>query len=413
MDTVTLTPVALLGGTGMMLVALGFVIYAVRRRLGIGYLALGALAWIVTVAVKFLWALPLNPRLYAAITGALPGGIGAGVFDLYVGLLTGFTEVAIVWLVLRYTRLGRVAWERALAFGIGFGAVEAFLLGLSSFATMLTAMLAPQLIPSSTLSQLVAANNIVYSLAPIVERFFAVWVHIFANVLIFLAVIKGQVRWFWLAFWFKSLIDALAAFAQISGVITTLEGIWAVEAVVVVWGALAWRGVHWVRQRYDVSTPAESAKHATAGGLVTTGILVLVLVAMTAGAVFVAVAPSSQLTGSEKDAVLAYSESKTDNLLQGLNNNDYAVFARDLNDQMKAAIPETTLAKMRTQVSDKIGNYVSRQVQSISRSGDSVTVIYAARFANDDQVTLRVSFEAAEPHRISGLWFDSPQLRQP
>ena len=411
MDAVTLSPVALVGGAGMMLVALGFVIYAVRQRLSIGYLALGALAWIVTVAVKFLWALPLNPRLYAAITGALPGGIGAGLFDLYVGLLTGFTEVAIVWLVLRYTRLGRVAWERALAFGIGFGAVEAFLLGLSSFATMLMAMLAPQLIPSSAMTQLAAANNIFYSLAPIVERFFTVWVHVFANGLIFLAVIKSQVRWFWLAFWIKSLIDAVAAFAQLSGIIATIQGIWAIETVVVVWGVLAWLGVRWVQHRYDLSAQTENAKHRTGAALATTGIIVLVLVAMTAGAVFALVPQTTQLTSSEKDAVLAYSEPMTNNLMQGLNDDDYAVFSRDLNDRMKGAITETALANMRTQVNGKIGNYVARQVQSVSSSGDSVTVLYAARFANDDQVTMRVSFETAEPHRISGLWFDSAKLR--
>ena len=106
----TLTPMVLVGGIGMILVAVGFVVYAAIKKLGWKYLGLGALAWVVTVIVKFVWAIPLNSRVYAFLTGALAGGLGEGVFDLYVGLLTGFTEVAIVYLVMRYTRWGKVAW---------------------------------------------------------------------------------------------------------------------------------------------------------------------------------------------------------------------------------------------------------------------------------------------------------------
>jgi len=412
MNTVTLTPVALLGGTGMIVVALVFFVYAARRRLGWGYLGLGALAWIVTVAVKFAWALSLNSSIYSTVTKALPGGIGAAIFDLYVGLLTGITEVAIVWLVMRYTRLGKVVWERALAFGIGFGAVEAFLLGLGSFATALVALLAPQMIPSAAMSQLAVMNNVLYGIAPIVERFFTIWVHIFCNVLIFFAVVRMQSRWFWLAFWFKSLIDAVATFAQTSGVIATIEGIWAVEAVVILWGILAWLGVRWVKPRYDAASPIANPKPGLRSDFITTAILVLAFVMLTAGAIFAALPKSKESTGSEKDAVLAYSEAKTTNLLIGFNNNDYATFSRDFNDKMKIALNEASFANTRVQVSGKIGNYVSRQVDSVQQSGDFVVVIYTARFENEDQVTVRVSFEAAEPHRISGLWFDSPKLRQ-
>lgn len=256
MDAVTFSPIALLGGVGMILVALGFVVYAAVRRLGWGYMGLGALSWVVTVAVKIGLSLPTSPRLYPALTTALPGGIGAGVFDLYVGLLTGVTEVALVWLVMRYTRLGKVRWERALAFGIGFGAIEALLLGLSSLTAALFAILAPQTIPARALTQLVVMNNVLYGIAPIVERFFTVWVHIFANVLIFFAVARMQMRWFWLAFWFKTLIDAVAGYAQTSGVLATIDGIWAIEAVVVVFGVVGWLGTRWVRRRYPAPAAA-------------------------------------------------------------------------------------------------------------------------------------------------------------
>ncbi len=243
-----LSPLALLGGTGMILVALGFIVYALVRRLGWKYLLFGMLMWIVTVAVKFAIAIPFNGAVYRVLNPL--GAPGDLLFDLYVGSLTGFTEVLIVWLILRYTRLGQVPWERALAFGIGFGAVEALLLGLGSFLTMLIGIMTPEAIPPDALAQIAAANNPLVSLAPIVERFFTIWIHIFCNVLLFLGAVKLQSRWFWLSFIFKSLLDAWAAYDQLSGLIATPAGIWIAEIGVVLLGIIAWYGTFWVRRQY-------------------------------------------------------------------------------------------------------------------------------------------------------------------
>jgi uncharacterized membrane protein YhfC len=240
---------ALLGGAGMIAVAIGFVIYAALRKLGWGYLGLGALAWVVTVVLKFVWAIPINSLVYNGLYDVLPEVIAAPLFYLYVGALTGVFEVGIVWLVMRYTRLGRVSWERALAFGIGFGAVEAFLLGLSSLGTVLAALVAPGVFPLEALEQVSRLNNVLYGLAPIWERFFTVLVHILANVLIFYAVTQRRPRWFWLALIYKTGIDALAAFAQFWG-LETLPRIWIIEAVVALWGIIGWLGIRWVQQRY-------------------------------------------------------------------------------------------------------------------------------------------------------------------
>ncbi len=129
--TQSISPLVFLGGLGMLLVGAGYLVYAARLRLGWRHLGLGALAWVVTVAVKFALAIPLNPPIYGALTTALPGLSGILLASLYIGSLTGFTEVLLTWLVLRYTRLGRVPWQQALAFGVGFGVVEALLLGIS------------------------------------------------------------------------------------------------------------------------------------------------------------------------------------------------------------------------------------------------------------------------------------------
>lgn len=251
MSTIQLSPLILLPGIGMILVGLGFVVYAGWQRLRWGYLGFGALMWIITVAVKFAWVIPMNPSIYRMLNDALPGGLGTAVWNLYVGLLTGVTEVAIVWLVMRYTRLGKVAWEHALAFGIGFGAIEAYLLGVYSFARRFTALLAPQVFAPQVLEIFRLSENVLYGIAPpVVERFFIIWVHIFSNVLIFYGVAKMQMRWFWLAFVYKSLIDAWGDVVIESGMLLRLEGIWMLEAGVILWGILGWLGTHSVRARY-------------------------------------------------------------------------------------------------------------------------------------------------------------------
>lgn len=245
----TVSPLALLGGVGMILVAGAFIVYALWRRLGAGYLGLGALAWVVTVVLKFVWAIPLNGPIYNALFNNMPRWLAGPVFWLYVGALTGVFEVALTWLVLRYSKLGQTTWERAFVFGIGFGAIEALLLGLSSLTSVLAGMLSPAAMPYETLVALARANNPLWGFAPIVERIATTFVHIFSNVLLFYGVRTRQSRWFWLAFAYKTLIDTVAAFAQLWG-LTTLGRIWTIEAVIVLFGVVGWWGIRWVRSRY-------------------------------------------------------------------------------------------------------------------------------------------------------------------
>ena len=119
------------------------------------------------------------------------------------------------------------------------------------------------------------------------------------------------------------------------------------------------------------------------------------------------------LDGSEREAVLAYSEPAADNLFQGLNANDYATFSRDFNDQMSKGIPEANFTgSLVPTIIGKLGKYVSRQVESVTEIGGNILVIYTARFEKDEKVTIRFSLEKADPHHVAGLYFNSPLLNQ-
>jgi hypothetical protein len=112
------------------------------------------------------------------------------------------------------------------------------------------------------------------------------------------------------------------------------------------------------------------------------------------------------LTGAERDAVLAFSEAKTENLLAGMQAGDYAMFSRDFDQAMLDAIDAEAFVSLKNDRDAKLGGYVSRTVNRVVQSGDFYAVIYDAVFEKDGAVTLRVVFRVADPHEVSGLWFN-------
>jgi uncharacterized membrane protein YhfC len=242
----------LVPGVGMLLVATAFIIYAAYRKfLGWSYLGLGALVWVLTVAAKFAWAIPVNPLVYRALGVTTenifsPGNLAA---YLYIGALTGIFEVGLAWLILSKVRWGKAAWHQALVFGIGFGVVEAYLLGFQVLSSALVGIFSPAALPIPTLASLANSASLVMGLAPVVERLSVIFAHIFSCVLIFYAITSGKSKWGWLAVLYKTLLDAPGGFAAFWGT-GTVARIWTLEAVMAVFGLIGLFGTIWIAQRY-------------------------------------------------------------------------------------------------------------------------------------------------------------------
>jgi major membrane immunogen (membrane-anchored lipoprotein) len=119
-------------------------------------------------------------------------------------------------------------------------------------------------------------------------------------------------------------------------------------------------------------------------------------------------AKETELSGEEKDAVLAYSEAKTENMMAGMKTGDYAAFSQDFDQAMLDAMSQEAFGKLKQGYDGKLGAYVSRKVNRVmqSQSGKFVAVVYDAVFEKDDAVSMRVVFRADDPHQISGLWFN-------
>jgi uncharacterized membrane protein YhfC len=253
----------MLSGIGMILVALGSVAYVVRRRLSWGALALGALAWGVTVALKFAWAIPCNPPIYTALRQAMPS-LCDPLFMVYIGALTGIFEVGLVALLLYFTLLGKAVWPSALAFGIGFGAMEALFFGVVSLSSTIASMLLSMIHPP-TAEVAARLGTILWVAAPVVERLAAIVIQVCTNVLIFYAVNTRQACWFWLAFGCKTAVDAMAAvFVHIIG-IDTIGRAWAFEAMMLLVGVASLLCLRWLAPRYQALPSAEVTTQAAHG----------------------------------------------------------------------------------------------------------------------------------------------------
>ena len=112
----------------------------------------------------------------------------------------------------------------------------------------------------------------------------------------------------------------------------------------------------------------------------------------------------TMLSQVERKSVLEFSEPKIDNLLEGWNEDNYSIFAQDFSQDLLKSMTLEKYEKLRNDEFTGLGRYYSREVESVvQRSDGSYTVIYYVVFGNDDEVLMRVTFQADEPHEISGL----------
>ena len=115
----------------------------------------------------------------------------------------------------------------------------------------------------------------------------------------------------------------------------------------------------------------------------------------------------TMLSMTDQKAILAFSEPETDNLLEGLKTGDYAVFSKDFSDAMLQAMPQSKFQQWKKERDASLGWYLRREVEGmVKRSDGTYTVIYHASFGYNDDVLVRVVFDAEPPHQIHGLWFD-------
>lgn len=242
--------------TGMIVTAIAFVTWS-RLRLGQVWLPLlaGGTLWVVAVALKFSWAIPINIIVATWLIDILGATVGVPVVWVYIGLLTGVFECGVIYLAARFIPwLRRFDSNRALALGFGFGAIEALLIGIGGLIPTLMFLVDP-----ASLSPEIAAHvkplDWAIMPAPTIERIATIFVHGFTTYLIFYAIRFRTAVWFWAAFAVKSAIDTVAAWGQLSLGIDTPDKIWTLEAIVIVFGIGSAWGLLVMRKRWAALEP--------------------------------------------------------------------------------------------------------------------------------------------------------------
>jgi uncharacterized membrane protein YhfC len=215
-----MNPWLTLGPAGMIAVGLSAVVYW-RRRTGapLRLFFQGGLWWGVAMAPKFLMDLYITPGLSSWVYNSFGLYVALLGIGVYVGLRTGLLESGVVLLAFNREGLNDIDVDEAVAFGVGFGALEALFLGVPSLLQIAAYNLYPSLVESLTLEQLmqllVQLNAPTWVVgAPILERGFTMLAHVYAVLLVYKGVRYEDFRSVLMAVGYKSALDAMVPLMQ-------------------------------------------------------------------------------------------------------------------------------------------------------------------------------------------------------
>ena len=246
-------PYLLIGQIGMILVGVVAVLWwKSKKKVGWKYFGFGALVWIIAISLKLVMDLTITQPIAAWLNSysivALIARIG-----LYVGLRTGFFESGLSYLAVAKTRFRKMDLKHAMAFGIGFGSIEAILLGLSGTVNIAVSIINPSLVSSlPAVTQAALDLSTLSVFAPIMERIFTLLIHIFSSLLVIYAVVKGKIRYLVYSILFKSLVDGMIPALTSIFNSTTLVGLYEIEIPIAALGIISFYGIRWMSRKFKV-----------------------------------------------------------------------------------------------------------------------------------------------------------------
>ena len=247
---------------GLLMVAVGIVAAAYwyrKKHSKIVYFAAGALFWVAAIAIKVIMDLTISMPLNTWLGTSLPVAAAIVAAGLYVGLRTGLLECGAVYLGTRYTKLKNMSFDDAVAVGIGFGGIEAIMLGLMTFLNAAVVLLMPDLVATLPASALVQYELLLLPL-PIIERVFVLFTHVFVTVLAIYAVKLADLRWLGISVVFKTALDgALPLLAYYLGTMGAAM-YFLIEGYIVLVGIIALAGLYWFHKKYGSALTAPKAR---------------------------------------------------------------------------------------------------------------------------------------------------------
>lgn len=248
-------PWLMLAGISMILVGIIPAVWWWKtRKTPVKYFAFGVFLWAISITPKVLMDLTISPSLQDYLLG-----YGTGVFvvliGLYVGLRTGLFESGFTYVAGLKTKLKHVTFDEAVAFGLGFGGIEAVLLGLQSFLTILMFTVMPDLInqiPETQreiiFQQLNQSTWIIF--APILERGATLLIHVFASILVFYAIHTTMKRYLLYSIGYKTVVDGIIPALSVYVGSSTLTSVYLMELPIAGLGLVAAGSILWIKNKW-------------------------------------------------------------------------------------------------------------------------------------------------------------------
>ena len=132
--------------------------------------------------------------------------------------------------------------------------------------------------------------------------------------------------------------------------------------------------------------------------------------------VLATIAPTIFFTGCAEnvDQVREYADPITENILLGMNENNYTKYSEHFDQTMKNAMPESVFNETNAIIKSKIGDYASKEFWKAETKDQFTIVYYKAEFTQEPEtVIVKIVFqEIAGEIKVSGLWLNSPELRK-
>jgi uncharacterized membrane protein YhfC len=198
-----------------------------HMRISWKWLFVGAGAWFAGVVLKFVTAYFANAPVLEIIKSSLGNSGYLTLGSAYIGLLTGVFEIGMTLIFALLIRNVLEKPEYALGVGLGAGLVESLLIGFSTIGSLLAVVTGS---PSGdaiigAVAQAAVLTPILWLVSSI-ERMIAILCHASSRFLVIFALAHRKQRYFWAGFLILTVIDAIAGYYHISGLVNKISTWW-------------------------------------------------------------------------------------------------------------------------------------------------------------------------------------------
>jgi uncharacterized membrane protein YhfC len=231
----------LLNGLLMLALPITLALFLARRlKTSWSLFGAGALTFVASQALHLPFnQFVLNPAIRTLGLESTPNSPDLLLIGLLGGLSAGLFEETARLVAYRRFLTDRNKWKDGLMFGAGHGGIEAMLLGVLAVYIFFKA-LALRDLPAGSLEAVVGPGRVAAtqaflqaywgaswydSLLGALERVSAMAVHLSLSVMVLQVNRRGQLRWYWLAVFYHTLVDMTAVYGAGSWGVYMVEGI--------------------------------------------------------------------------------------------------------------------------------------------------------------------------------------------